>query len=295
MPNNVHNISCAVRHCPRKANNDAEPTSPTSLEEFYKEQERIDLERRLSRRSLRRRRGRSKSLASNTSGPHSPGDEHPPPLLNPNESVLTPVLENATLPNGLTNSNPGSVNGRGTSPKGADGGSLNGGGTPEMHTMAWHEPRREYFPPESTPKLSYEIHNQIIPPIPWTNHHLRPPGTPWPPTSQPRKVFVPHNTNNSTSLIHQATVNNPSGSLSNSSSSFTKSSSATNLAPPAIYGPDHVDILDPSDPWGMRWHHDSRYDVGDFTSSTRGHPSATWAGTSSPVVDVRPLQSNSAY
>lgn len=146
--------------------------------------------------------------------------------------------------------------------------------------------RREYFPPEVVKKQFYEIHNPLIPPIPWTNHHLRPPGAPWPPTSQPRKVVTPASFENSTSLIHQVAHASNNTSNNNSSSSFIKTTSANNL-PPAIYAPDHVDFLDPSDPWGMRWHHDSRYDVGDFTSSKRGQGSNnTWGGNSTPSVDV---------
>ncbi|KIM27314.1 hypothetical protein M408DRAFT_330051 [Serendipita vermifera MAFF 305830] len=273
------------------ANNEPEPTSPTSLEDFYREQEKKDLERRLSRKSLRRRKGRSKSFASTTSagGPVSPESENPPTLHSPGESGLPPLLENAnagtgTPPNEEEQTPPGS----GTPTPGLAG--TGTAATANQQTAATGPPppdmtqRREYFPPEVNNKPSYEIHNPITPPIPWTNHHLRPPGTPWPPTSQPRKVVVPANWHNSTSLIHQAANANSSNNNSNnnSSTSFVKSSSATNLAPPAIYAPDHVDFLDPSDPWGMRWHHDSRYDVGDFTSSTRGHPTNTWGGNSSP-------------
>ncbi|KAG8785610.1 hypothetical protein FRC15_001043 [Serendipita sp. 397] len=240
--------------------NEQEPTSPTSLEDFYKEQEKKDLERRLSKsRSLRRRKGRSKSVVSTSDGPLSPDTESPRSPTRASEEPQLEPLPEATPPNVPS--------------------------APQQ--LAWHREREQtgqWFPPETIPKPAYEIHNPVTPPMVWTNHHLRPPGAPWQPTSQPRKVTQAQ-------LATQNLFNNaqerPSMVSNNSSStSFLKTSSAASLPPPAIYGPDHIDIMDPSDPWGMRWHHDSRYDVGDFTTSTRGKPTATWAGTSSPAVEL---------
>lgn len=226
-------------------------------------------------RSLRRRRGRSKSFASTATSdpPHSPENEGPrSPLKSPDgyfDRQLVPVTEQ-----------PGS--GTNTPPQ-------------QQQQLAWHRERAQtgsWFVPEQVFKLHYDIHNPIPPPIPWTNHHLRPPGAPWPPTSQPRKISI---TSRPDAHIHfiagtspsEIPLRDPQGTNPiNSSNSLPKNVSLTAMSPPAIYGPDHIDMLDPSDPWGMRWHHDGRYDVGDFTKTTRGNPTATWAGTSSPVVDV---------
>lgn len=77
------------------------------------------------------------------------------------------------------------------------------------------------------------------------------------------------------------------GANSVNSSSGSNNSLPKNpaIGPPVVYATDHIDMLDPSDPWGMRWHHDGRYEVG-VTPTPRGNPTATWAGTSSPAVDV---------
>lgn len=167
---------------------------------------------------------------------------------------------------------------------------------PQQQELAWHRERAQtgtWYVHEQAFRTNYEIHNNVVPAIPWTNHHLRPPGAPWPPTSKPRKISgaTPPNPQLLASLgIQPAPMRdlqgmNPINSTA-SSNSLPKNTSLAQLAPPAIYGPDHIDMMDPSDPWGMRWHHDGRYDVGDFTKPTRGKPTATWAGTSSPSVDV---------
>ncbi|KAG8802735.1 hypothetical protein FRC17_006349, partial [Serendipita sp. 399] len=250
--------------------NEQEPTSPTSLEDFYKEQERKDLERRLSKsRSLRRRKGRSKSLVSTSDGPLSPDTESPRSPTRVSEEPQLEPLREATPP---------------IAP-------------PAPQQLAWHREREQtgqWFSPEATNRPHYEIHNPVLPSIPWTNHHLRPPGAPWLPTSQPRKITAAQQATQN--AMNNAREQSPAIPSNSSSTSFKKTSSAASLAPPAIYGPDHIDIMDPSDPWGMRWHHDSRYDVGDFTTSTRGKPTATWAGTSSPAVEVssRPRPKGSA-
>ncbi|CCA68020.1 hypothetical protein PIIN_01887 [Serendipita indica DSM 11827] len=241
--------------------NEQEPTSPTSLEDFYREQEKKDLERKLSkRRSLRQKRGRSKSFASTSDAPLSPDTESARSPTRPSEEPKLEPLPEATAVNA----------------------------PPSTQQLSWHREREQtgqWYAPEHEIRQTYEIHNPVPPPIPWTNHHLRPPGAPWPPTSQPRKVVANPNVVGTGSTVRDVTG---IGSGNASSTSFIKTASATNLLPPAIYGPDHIDMLDPSDPWGMRWHHDGRYDVGDFTTSTRGKPTATWAGTSSPAVEIPP-------
>ncbi|PVG01859.1 hypothetical protein CPB86DRAFT_794843 [Serendipita vermifera] len=247
--------------------NEEEPTSPTSLEDFYREQERKDLERRLSKKSsIRRRRGRSKSFASTTTSDRPLSQEIERPL-SPIRSPKSPPLP--ALPEGAGTSTP-----------------------PPAQQLSFQREREQagnWYQPEHEMKTHYEIHNNIIPPIPWTNHHLRVPGSPWPPTSQPRKVSATNPPSQGTSTMMIPEKEKPSNASFNSShSSFPKILAAqqNNVSPPAIYGPDHIDMLDPSDPWGMRWHHDGRYDVGDFTTSTRGKPTATWAGTSSPAIDI---------
>lgn len=159
---------------------------------------------------------------------------------------------------------------------------------PAQQQLSWQKEREhngQWYAPETVIRPYYELHNAIPPPVPWTNHHLRPPGSPWPPTSQPRKVSQSQGVS-STGLAY---IRESQAELSfvSSTTSFQRSPPASappsaSVQTPAIYGPDNVDLLDVSDPWGMRWHHDGRYDVGDFTNSTRGPSSSTWAGTSSP-------------
>jgi hypothetical protein len=226
-------------------------------------------------RSLRRRRGRSKSFASTSDAtPYSPDVETPrSPLKSPEgyfDRQLGPVPEQS---------------GSNTPPQQPQQ-------PQEQQQLAWHRERAQtgsWFVPEQIFKSHYDIHNPIPPLVPWTNHHLRPPGTPWPPTSQPRKISITSRPDAHLQfVVAPPPVRDPQGTnpINSDSSSLPKNVSLTAVSPPAIYGPDHIDMLDPSDPWGMRWHHDGRYDVGDFTKPTRGNPTATWAGTSSPAVDV---------
>jgi hypothetical protein len=237
------------------------PASPTSLEDFYREQEKKDLERRLSK-VRRRRRGSSR------------GSE--PDVNEPPTTQLPPLHQGKPLQQQQQQDQPPQQQQQ------------------EQLQLTWQQNRQSglWWTHESSFKTRYEIHNLTPNPYPWINHHLLPPGSTFPPTKPPRKS-PPTSYNFTPSLPNglPRDVREASGATSTSNSStstFPRSRSVTNLGTTTALHHDNVDFLDASDPWGMRWHHDGRYDVGDFAGASRAPPLPAWSnGTTSLPNDVR--------
>lgn len=241
-----------------------EPTSPTSLEEFYREQEKKDLERRRSK-VRRRRRGSSRA-----SEPETPANEQPtqlPPVHQgqPQKQQQLQLQQDQPPPSSQQEQPP-----------------------PQL---TWQQNRQSglWWTHESTFKTRYEIHNPTPNPYPWVNHHLLPPGTTFPPptTAKPPRKSPPTSYNFTPSLPDGfPRVRDASGTQSTSNSSnstFLRSRSVTHLGTTTLHH-DNVDFLDASDPWGMRWHHDGRYDV---PGASRAPPLPAWSnGTTSLPSDV---------
>ena len=243
-----------------------EPASPTSLEDFYREQERKDLERRISK-IRRRRRGSSRA-----SEPETPGDEQPPTQLPPVYQSL-PLHHQQQQQQQQQDQPP---------PQQQQG--------PPQLQLTWQQNRQSglWWTHESTFKPRYEIHNPTPNPYPWINHHLLPPGTTFPPTTKPPRKSPSNSSNFTPSLPNGLPhVRDASGTTSTSNSSTStvpRSRSVTNLGTSTLHH-DNVDFLDASDPWGMRWHHDGRYDPG---GASRAPPLPAWSnGTTSLPGDVR--------
>ena len=207
----------------------------------------------------RRRRGSSRA-----SEPETPGDEQPPTQLSPvyqgqplqrQQDQPPPQQEQLTPPH-----------------------------------LTWQQNRQSglWWTHESSFKTRYEIHNPTPNPYPWINHHLLPPGTTFPPTSKPPRKSSSNPSNFTPSLPNiLPRVKEASGTTSTSNSSTStapRSRSVTNLGTSTLHH-DNVDFLDASDPWGMRWHHDGRYDPG---GASRAPPLPAWSnGTTSLLSDVR--------
>jgi hypothetical protein len=244
------------------------PASPTSLEDFYREQEKKDLERRASK-VRRRRRGSSRA-----SQPETLANEQPPTQL-PAVYQGQPLQRQQQQQQQQQDQLPSNL--------------------PQL-TLTWQQNQQSghWWTHESTFKTRYEIHNPTPNPYPWINHHLLPPGTTFPLTKPPHKS--PPNSYNFTPSLPNGLPRSREalGTTSTSSSSTSivpRSRSVTNLGTTTVLHHDNVDFLDASDPWGMRWHHDGRYDVGDFVSASRAPP---LPGTTSLPSDVRITTNNTS-
>ncbi|KAF7337449.1 Apolipoprotein n-acyltransferase [Mycena sanguinolenta] len=233
--------------------------SPGELDAFYRQMERTDLERKLSKPK------RSSSIWSRKSRRASTG----PPQPGSASQLTSPSTSS------LAHAQPRSVNGhdRGES---ADT-------VPPMPIMlsrsivpdrlpelpAWYKENTNHF-------VRYPLHNPVGPRW-YKNYHLTAPANPRP--SGPPSVFSA-----SFPPIASSGEAGPAPSRSASNSPLpTPNSSQTDMRPrsrkTSQTARDNVDLLDASDPWGAPWHHESPYDVGLSSSPAsfeeNGHSSPT--------------------
>ncbi|KAJ6520061.1 hypothetical protein C8R45DRAFT_1085966 [Mycena sanguinolenta] len=241
--------------------------SPGELDAFYRDMERTDLERKLSkpkrsssiwsRKSLRR--------TSTNQSQSQPQPASAAKLTSPSTSSLA-------------NAYPRSLNGhdRGES---ADT-------VPPMPIMLSRSivPDRlpelpAWYKENTNHSVRYPIHNPVGPRW-YKNHHLVAPASTRP--SRPPSVFSP-----SFPPIASSGEAGPAPSRSASNSPLpTPNSSQTDMRPrsrkTSQTARDNVDLLDVSDPWGAPWHHESPYDVGLSSSPASfeesGHSSPTAHG-----------------
>ncbi|KAJ7492384.1 hypothetical protein FB451DRAFT_1502622 [Mycena latifolia] len=235
-------------------------TSPDELKAFYRDMERSDLERKLSKRkstSLWSRKSLKRTSTSQSQQPPAPASAPAPapPLTSPSTSSLA----------------------RGSS-----------------RTVDDHAERLDSVPPmplsrsiipdllkelpvwyndNSQHPVRFNMHNPVGPRW-YKNHHLIPPANSRPAT-RPPSVFSPSfpamaSTGGLDRLEESSRMPTLNRSASNSplptpNSSQTRMEDTGNLPrsrKTSQTAHDTVDLLDGSDPWGTAWHHESPYDVG---------------------------------
>ena len=125
----------------------------------------------------------------------------------------------------------------------------------------------------STFRIKYPLHNPNGPRR-YKNHHLLPPASANRPPSLFSTSFPPMAASvHSIQDPSQDSTRPPGPSRSPSSTPLpTPSSSQVRIPDPSVKprsrktSQDNVDLMDISDPWGTRWHHESPYDAGSSIS-----------------------------
>ena len=287
------------------------PTSPKDLQEYYEVMEKRELERRQSRGKLRRwsRKGNTKSGA--------PEDVRTSQNMAQEKGIEKGIDNEWELLEQQTRSVARKT------PSDDQREADDEGQSSVSHMPSLIPPRWSYHPPDRTHaiitpptsyRMSYQIHNPVGPRY-YRNHHLHllnlsaataaqyPPSafsSAFPPlaalpTGSPvhglglgHTHLHPHNqqpqfptpeTSCSSSESVLPTPDSSSGQGHDFPRQRKTSASGTAVADP-------VDLMDGSDPWGQKFHHDSPYDLGQRGKNEQGLVNGTWAGNSSPVVDV---------
>ncbi|KAJ7161335.1 hypothetical protein C8R43DRAFT_992478 [Mycena crocata] len=256
----AHLYSAEAEPFEESQGNRAPKASPDELRAFYRDMERTDLERKLSKRKSSSLWSRKSLKRTSTSQPQ-PQQKQPQP--GPVASLKSPSTSSLA---------------RGPARSTDD-----------------HGERSDYVPPmpvsrsiipdvlkelpawyasQNTP-MRYAMHNPVGPRW-YKNHHLVPPSNSRPAGRHP-SVFSPSFPAMSSSGFQdrsEESTRMPNLSRSSSNSPLpTPNSSQSRMEDvtprsrkTSQTAHDNVDLLDVSDPWGTAWHHESPYDVGVSTS-----------------------------
>ncbi|KAJ6503290.1 hypothetical protein C8R47DRAFT_1007333 [Mycena vitilis] len=236
--------------------NRAPKASADELNAFYKEMEKGDLQRKLSKRKSGSLWSRKSLRRTSTSQSHHQPPPAPPQLASPSTSSLARPPPLRTI----------SDHDRGES---ADA-------VPPMPPMPVSRsiiPDRlqelpTWYRDNANPSARYPMHNPVGPRW-YKNHHLIPPASARP-SGRPPSVFspsfpaMPPGDRSDVSLNHSAS-NSP---LPTPDSSQTRMEGVPRSRKTSQTAHDNVDLLDGSDPWGTAWHHESPYDVGGLNNNS---------------------------
>ncbi|KAJ7109974.1 hypothetical protein C8R44DRAFT_743301 [Mycena epipterygia] len=239
--------------------NRAPKTSPDELKAFYRDMERTDLERKLSKRKSSSLWSRKSLRRTSTSQSQQPAPA--PSLTSPSTTSLARGLSRTV--DDHDRGEKGDV-----VPPMPMSRSIVPDTLKELPT--WYRDSAHHT-------VRYNMHNPVGPRW-YKNHHLLPPSGSRPGT-RPPSVFSPSfppmaATGSQDRLEESTRMPNLTHSASNSplptpNSSQTRMEDAPN-APrsrkTSQTAHDTVDLLDGSDPWGTAWHHESPYDVGISSS-----------------------------
>ncbi|KAJ7786563.1 hypothetical protein B0H16DRAFT_1876559 [Mycena metata] len=230
--------------------------SPDELKAFYRDMERGDLERKLSKRRSNSIWSR-KSLKRTTSNQSQQTASAPAPgpsLTSPSKTSLARRASRSIIEHD-----------RGESADTVPPVPVSRSIIPDRmkELPSWYR--------DNTPAMRYAMHNPVGPKW-YRNHHLIPPANARS-LGRPPSVFSPSfpPMPSAGSGIDRSEESSRMPNLSRSSSNSpapTPSSSQTQVEhvprsrKNSQTAHDNVDLLDGSDPWGNPWHHESPYDVG---------------------------------
>ncbi|KAJ6575363.1 hypothetical protein B0H19DRAFT_1254924 [Mycena capillaripes] len=233
--------------------NRAPKASQDELKAFYKEMERGDLERKLSKRkssSMWSRKSLRRTSTSQSQQSQEQAAPAPTKLTSPSTSSLARPPPLRTINDHERGESADTV-----PPMPAP---LSRSIIPDRlnELPSWYRDNTNHA-------VRYPMHNPVGPRW-YKNHHLIPPANARP-LGGPPSVFSPSfppmasSGNRSEPSLSRSASNSP---LPTPNSSQTRMEEVPRSRKTSQTAHDNVDLLDVTDPWGTPWHHESPYDVG---------------------------------
>ncbi|KAF7307135.1 Apolipoprotein n-acyltransferase [Mycena indigotica] len=264
--------------------------SQAELQSFYKEAQKGDLERKLSKRN-----SNSNSLWSRKSTKRSSAQpqqsQPPPPVPGPSRRNTAPLTSASATSLARP---PPSISEHGSEwSDSVVSLPLSRSIIPDQlrELPSWYRDSAHYT-------TRYAMHNPVGPKW-YKNHHLIPSSSGTRPLGRPPSVFSPsfppmpsgdrgddsRGMSRSPSKSPLPTPNSSQSGVADDPANMPRSRKTSQTAH------DNVDLMDGSDPWGTAWHHESPYDVGKSNTSSPvsfdESPQATRSRTSSVTVQNR--------
>ncbi|KAJ7103290.1 hypothetical protein B0H15DRAFT_205554 [Mycena belliarum] len=236
--------------------NRAPKASPDELKAFYRDMERSDLERKLSKRKSTSLWSRKSLRRTSTS------QSHQPPAPAAARQLTSPST--SSLARGPPRAGDDRDERSDSVPPMPQSRSIIPGLLKEL--PAWYTDHTQH-------PVRFTMHNPVGPRW-YKNQHLVPPGNSRPAT-RPPSVFSPSfpamastggldrlEESSRMAALNRSASNSPLPTPNSSQSRMDDAGNVPRSRKTSQTAHDTVDLLDGTDPWGTAWHHESPYDVG---------------------------------